>query len=239
MAKNDYKEPLDIPTFDNYRDVFGADFFTYVQSHPEAGGSFQGVMTAVTQYKMVWTDVYDTKALVSGADLTKPLFVDVGGAQGLDAQRLLNRHPDLPSDILIVQDLPEVVTTHSKEKLDDRIRKMPHDFFQPQPVLGARAYFFHSVPHDWPNADVLRMFAEIKKVMTPGYSKLLVYEIVLPPRGATHLMTTLDLALMSCTSGLERTEEAWRGLLKEAGFRMNSISKHPRAVESVIEAEIE
>ncbi|KAE8131158.1 S-adenosyl-L-methionine-dependent methyltransferase [Aspergillus pseudotamarii] len=239
LAKNGYKEPLDIPSFDNYRDVFGRDFFSYVQDHPEAGGSFQGVMTAVTQYKMPWTDVYDTQPLVAGADLTKPLFVDVGGAQGLDAQRLLDRHPDLPADILIVQDLPEVVTTHGKEKLDSRVRKMAHDFFQPQPITGARAYFFHAVPHDWPNADVARMFAEVKKVMTPGYSKLLIYEIMLPAQGATHLMTTLDLALMSCTSGLERTEEAWRALLKEGGFKVMSISRHPMAVEGVIEAEIE
>lgn len=238
LAKNNYKEPLDIPTFDNYRDVFGRDFFSYVQDHPEAGGSFQGVMTALTYYKMLWTDVYDTKPLVSGADLSKPLFVDVGGAQGLDAQRLLDRHPDLPGDVLIVQDLPEVMTTHSKEKLDERIRKMPHDFFQPQPIAGARAYFFHAVPHDWPNADVARMFAEVKKVMTPGYSKLLIYEVVMPEEGATHLQTTLDLALMSCTSGIERTERAWRELLAETGFRVVGISRHPRAIESVIEAEI-
>jgi hypothetical protein len=33
--------------------------------------------------------------LVAGADLTKPLFVDVGGAQGLDAQRLLESSPPL------------------------------------------------------------------------------------------------------------------------------------------------
>ncbi|KOC17236.1 O-methyltransferase [Aspergillus flavus AF70] len=238
LAKNGYKEPLGISSFDNYRDVFGRDFFNYVQDHPEAGGSFQGVMTSLTQYKMIWTDVYDTQHLVAGADLTKPLFVDVGGAQGFDAQRLLDRHPDLPVGVLIVQDLPEVVTTHGKEKLDSRIRKMAHDFFQPQPITGARAYFFHAVPHDWPNADVARMFAEVKKVMTPGYSKLLIYEVVLPAQGATHLMTTLDLALMSCTSGLERTEEAWRALLKEGGFKVTSISRHPMAVEGVIEAEI-
>ncbi|KAG9253823.1 O-methyltransferase-domain-containing protein [Emericellopsis atlantica] len=239
LRKNQYKEPLDIPSFDNYRDVFGDDFFTYVQAHPEAGGSFQGVMTALTHYKMIWTDVYDTKPLVAGADLSKPLFVDVGGAQGLDTQSLLDRHPDLPANVgLIVQDLPEVITTHSKESLDSRIRKMAHDFFQPQPVVGARAYFFHSVPHDWPDADVARMLAQIKSVMTPGYSKLLIYEVVLPARGATHLMTTLDLALMSCTSGLERTEGAWRGLLDAEGFKIVSISRHPRAVESVIEVEV-
>ena len=115
---------------------------------------------------------------------------------------------------------------------------MAYDFFQPQPITGARAYFFQVVSHDWPNADVARMFVEVNKAMTPGYSKLLIYEVMLPTQGATHLMTTLDLALMSCTSGLERTEEAWRVLLKQGGFKVTSISRHPMAVESIIEAEI-
>ncbi|PIG69362.1 O-methyltransferase [Aspergillus arachidicola] len=179
-------------------------------------------MTSLTQYKMIWTDVYDTQPLVAGADLTKPLFVDVGGAQGLDAQRVLDRHPDLPGDILIVHDLPEVVTTHGKEKLDSRIRKMAHDFFQLQPITGARLL----LPRRATRLAQCRRSAHI-------------YEVVLPAQGATHLMTTLDLALMSCTSGLERTEEAWRALLKEGGFKVTSISRHPMAVEGVIEAEIE
>ncbi|KXJ88600.1 O-methyltransferase [Microdochium bolleyi] len=239
LAKNGYKEPLDIPSFDNYREVYGRDFFNYVQDHPEKGWSFQGVMAALTHYKMLWTDVYDTADLVSGADLGKPLFVDVGGAQGLDTQRLLDRHPDLPPGVLFVEDLPEVVTTHGKEKLDERITKLAHDFFQPQPIAGARAYFFHAVPHDWPDADVARMFAEVRKVMTRGYSKLLVYEVVMPAEGASRLATTLDLALMSCTSGIERTEEAWRRLLKGCGFRITGVFRHPRALETVIEAETE
>lgn len=187
-----------------------------------------------------WTEVYDTNRLVSGATLSSdtPLFVDVGGAHGLDTARLLAKHPDLPADVLIVQDLPEVVATHAKEKLDPRIKRMAHDFFTPQPIRGARAYFFHAVPHDWPDADCVRIFEQIKSAMKTGYSKLIIYEVVLPAQGATSLMTTLDLELMNCVSGLERTEEKWRALLAHVGFRVVNISGHPRAVESVIEAEL-
>lgn len=82
------------------------------------------------------------------------------------------------------------------------------------------------------------MFENVKAAMRKGYSKLLIYEVVLPAKGATSLMTTLDLQLMNCVSGLERTEEHWTKLLNQVGFKINSISRHPRAVESVIEAEI-
>lgn len=188
---------------------------------------------------MPWTDVYDTAELVSGADLSSgaPLFVDIGGAHGLDTARLLAKHPHLPPDTLVVQDTPEVVAM-SPETLDPRVRKMAYDFFTPQPLLGARAYFFHAVPHDWPDADVLRMLGHVQKAMRGGYSRLLIYEVVLPAKGASSLMTTLDLQLMGCVSGLERTEGCWRGLLGEAGFGVVGIWRHDRAVESVIEAEV-
>lgn len=199
-------------------------------------------MTALVSHKMDWTDVYDTNALVQGADLSgsgPALFVDIGGAHGLDSARLLQKHPELTGPAkIVVQDLPAVVSTHAKEKLSPRIERMAYDFFQPQPLQGARAYFFHAVPHDWPDEECKRIFQNVKAAMRKGYSKLLIYEVVMPSTGATSLMTTLDLQLMNTTSGFERTEEDWRKLLSEVGLRIVRISRHSRAVESVIEAEV-
>jgi hypothetical protein len=241
LHKHNYQNPLDKTKLDNYADMTGgADFFATCAKNPERlGSSFIGLMTALRNHKMPWTEVYDTTELVFGADPKNgaPLFVDIGGAHGLDAERLLARHPALPPDVLVVQDTPEVVAM-TPEELDPRVKKMAYDFFTPQPLVGARAYFFHAVPHDWPDADVLRMLANVKDAMKQGYSKLLIYEVVLPAKGATSLMTTLDLQLMNCVSGLERTEQHWNDLLREAGFSINSISRHPRAVESVIEADL-
>ena len=199
-------------------------------------------MTALASHKMDWTEVYDTNVLVRGADLSdsgSALFVDIGGAHGLDSARLLAKHPELPTSAkIVIQDLPEVVSTHAKETLSPGIERMAYDFFQPQPLRSARAYFLHAVPHDWPDGDCKRIFHNVKAAMRKGYSKLLIYEIVMPSKGATSLMTTLDLQLMSCTSGFERTEEDWKSLLGEAGLRIINIYGHPRAVESVIEAEV-
>lgn len=199
-------------------------------------------MTALASHKMDWTDVYNTNVLVQGADLSESgpaLFVDIGGAHGLDSARFLQKHPELPGPArIIVQDLPEVVSTHAKETLSPRIERMAYDFFQPQPLHGARAYFFHAVPHDWPDEECKQIFQNVKTAMQKGYSKLLIYEIVMPSTGATSLMTTLDLQLMNATSGFERTQDGWRRLLSEVGLRIVGISRHPRAVESVIEAEV-
>jgi hypothetical protein len=113
-----------------------------------------------------------------------------------------------------------------------------YDFFTPQPLVGARAYFFHTVPHDRPGAFVPRVLSNVKGAMKRGYSKLLMYEVVLPAKGTTSLMTTLDLQLMNCVGGLERTEQHWKDLLGEAGFSINSISRYPGVVESAIKAEL-
>lgn len=174
-------------------------------------------MTGWRNYKMDWTEVYDTRKLVSGADLLgetsatpiAPLFVDIGGMHGLDSARLVAKHPELPASTqLVVQDLPEVVSSYDAkhQPLDPRIKRMAHDFFAPQPLVGARVYFFHAVPHDWPDADCARILENVKAAMRKGYSKLLIYEMVIPAKGATSPMTTLDLQLMNCLSGLERTE---------------------------------
>lgn len=120
---------------------------------------------------MNWTAVYDTNRLVNGADTTSahppPLFVDVGGLHGLDTSRFLARHPSLPSGILFVQDLPGIVDAQSEldqkaasqgiPRLDSRIERMKHDFYNPQPLVGARTYFLHAVLHDWPDADCVRI----------------------------------------------------------------------------------
>jgi hypothetical protein len=98
------------------------------------------------------------------------LFVDIGGAHGLDTQRLFTRYQDLPRDVMILQEKPEVV--EMAVDLNNRIKRMPYDLFTPQPIAAARAYFFHAVPHDWPDADGVRMFERVKKVFKRGYSKL-------------------------------------------------------------------
>lgn len=248
LARHGYKEPLDAAKFDNLSDVVGDTFFNHCQNNAPFAFGFQSLMLATRNYKMDWTQVYDTDKIVTGADLSgetcPPLFVDIGGMHGLDTMRLLAKHPELPPHTkLVVQDLPEVVEAYhlGKNELDPyggRISRMAYDFFTPQPLIGARAYFLHAVPHDWPDAECIKIFERVKAVMKRGYSKLLIYEIMIPARGASAFMTTLDLLMMSVVSGLERTEEQWTALLARIGLRIVSISRHPRASESVIEAEL-
>lgn len=251
LAKHGYEEPVDLTKFDNYTEVYGKPYWDRCENEPAVAESFRAIMTGLTADKLDWTAVYDTHRLLDGADLSSgapPLFVDVAGLHGMDTTRLLDRHPSLPSGLLVVQDLPDVVDVQTgldkqaaaqgQARLDSRIQRMPHDFYEPQPLLGARAYFLHTVLHDWPDANCVRILESIKGAMKPNYSKLLLYEVVMPPKGATTMAATMDMSLMSMNSGMERTEAHWRQMLEGVGLKVVGIFRHKRAVESVIEAEL-
>jgi hypothetical protein len=95
-------------------------------------------MEAWTSWKTPWTKIYDPSKLIDGADLSKPLVVDVGGNTGIDISHVLKARPDLPAGTLILQDLPEIIR---QVDVDERITAQVHDFFKPQPVIGT----FHPV----------------------------------------------------------------------------------------------
>lgn len=103
---------------------------------------------------------------------------------------------------------------------------------------GARAYYFHSVLHGWPDDKCLEILANITPAMKPGYSKLLINEIVIPNENAHPLSTSMDLLMMTVVAAEERTERNWGRLLAIAGLKIVKLWKFEIGTESVIEAEL-
>jgi hypothetical protein len=96
----------------------------------------------------------------------------------------------------------------------------------------------HAVLHDWPDKKAKQLLENTKDAMTKGYSKLLVYDIVLPPTGASISQTTMDVQMMSLLSASERTQEQWNNLLTSTGFKIVKFWPDPQQYEMVIEAEL-
>ncbi|CAJ2509520.1 Uu.00g145460.m01.CDS01 [Anthostomella pinea] len=239
LAKTSYREPLD-PNKGNYADFDdqGLDFFARCQADPRYQASFiNGIMVGIATQKVDWTEVYDTKSLVDGFSSSDGgvCVVDTGGAHGIDIMRMLARHPELPQGALVLQDLPDVV---AMAKIDSKIETMPYNFFTPQPVQGSRAYFMHAVLHDWTDPEAKIILGNLAPAMKKGHSKLLIYEVVIPPTGASPLQTTVDIGLMTLLSAAERTEAMWRQLIESCGLKVVKIWTNPLAMESVIEAEL-
>lgn len=103
---------------------------------------------------------------------------------------------------------------------------------------GARAYYMHSVLHDWPDNVCERILANVKDAMKQGYSKLLINENVVPDVQAHWETTALDMMMLALFASRERTRAQWTHLLEGlAGFKIVKFWDVGNGVESVIECE--
>ncbi|VUC31478.1 unnamed protein product [Clonostachys rosea] len=238
LAKIGYQEPTAAEENNHSgSDPDGLNFFGRLQKSPKFYEDFTGHMEAWTTWKTPWTKLYDPKKLIEGATITEsaPLVVDLGGNTGIDISHVLTAQPDLPAGALVLQDLPEII---ARAKVDPKITATAHDFFLPQPVKGSRAYFMHAVLHDWADDKATELLNNTREAMVKGYSKLFVYDIVLPPTGASISQTTMDVEMMSLLSANERTKGQWEKLLTGAGFKIVNYHPDPQEYEMLIEAEI-
>ncbi|KAL7923745.1 S-adenosyl-L-methionine-dependent methyltransferase [Trichoderma austrokoningii] len=238
LAKTDYRMPSDdtnscyINTYPEKMDYFGR-----CKANPSLQQSFSSFLAIWSQHRRPWPQFYDTQALIEGSDLSNgsALVVDIGGHHGADLYHLLEKHPDIPAGSLVLQDLPKVIA--SANLTTDKIKAMGHNFFEPQPVKGSRVYYFHAVLHDWPDKTVVEILKQVAAAMKPGYSKLLINDIVLPPVGASVYQTGLDCFMLQI-SGKERTEAVWNKVIGEAGMKIVNIWPDGRGYESLVEAEL-
>jgi hypothetical protein len=175
--------------------------------------------------------------LVDGANSHEgaTFLVDIGGSLGHDLEEFNRKHPKVPGR-LILQELQSVLLQINS--LDERIERIAYDFYTENPIKGSRAYYMHSVLHEWTDDDCLKILARVTEAMEAGYSKLLVNENVIPAVNADWQATAEDIMIMAVASSLERTEQNWRDLLEGAGLRICGIWKTENALESLIECEL-
>ncbi|KAF3021971.1 hypothetical protein E8E14_010378 [Neopestalotiopsis sp. 37M] len=211
--------------------------FELFTSMPQVFKDFNTFMGNTMGSRSYWVDWYPIQErLLDGAvQSSAALLVDVGAGKGHDLQALHKKFPD--QGRLILQDLDSVV--NSLTNLDPAIEQMTYDFFTEQPVKGARAYFYHHILHDWSDEYCLRILKQLKKAMKPGYSKLLIHEMIIPEEGAATFFAMLDITMMAFNAGMERTERQWEALLDQAGFKVVKFWPPPeQGADGIVEAEL-
>lgn len=194
---------------------------------------FNSFVASYRTTRIPWTSVYTTKDIMEGYE-QGPLLVDIGGSKGDDLERFRLMHPGSGSH-LYLEDLPAVLETAT---CGAEIRRIPHNFFEPQPIRGARTYYLHSILHDWNDDEALAILRHIRDAMTPGYSKLLVNDIMLPESGATRFQTSVDMQMWVMTSARERTEEEFGRIFMQAGLEIVKIWRSVLSVTTIVELAI-
>lgn len=103
---------------------------------------------------------------------------------------------------------------------------------------GARAYFLHSVLHDWNDEACKKILTQIAVVMEPNYSKVLINENVIPNTDANWQATSEDIVMMVDCAAKERTAGQWYQLVESAGLKVSKIWTLQASSESLIECEL-
>jgi SAM-dependent methyltransferase len=197
------------------REALGMGLFDWYAQNPEEAGFFNAAManlSALAADELV--RVYDASAAGTVAD--------VGGAHGLLLAAVLRANPAARG---ILFDLPHVIATAADAVaaagLSDRCELVSGDFFEAVPE-GANLHLLKQVVHDWDDERATRLLQNCHRALRPA-GKLVLVEMVLPEDNRRSPAQAMDLNMLVMLGGRERTEEEYRCLLQEAGFRLEQV----------------
>lgn len=103
---------------------------------------------------------------------------------------------------------------------------------------GARVDFLQNILHNWASPVCLGILKHLRDAMTPGYSKLLIGNVILPDENVPLRQSGLDIAMLVMHSGSQRSELEWRSLLQEGGFDVKKVWKPDGDGDGIVQAEI-
>ncbi|KAI9694040.1 MAG: hypothetical protein M1822_003311 [Bathelium mastoideum] len=202
-------------------------FFDRLRQDTEMNTMFSGYMRNVAS-----TEGVSFKHLVRGFDWANlpagATVVDVGGSRGHASVALAKQYPHLH---FIVQDLPETIA-NANSNLNDldqtvasRIKFMPHDFFQPQPITNANVYLLRMIIHDWPDQEATKILNHLRKAMMKAGACIVIMDTVLPQPGTVSIveerqLRVRDLTMMQVFNAKERELEDWKNLTRDAGLEL-------------------
>jgi len=165
--------------------------------------------------------------------------MDVGGGSGEFIGAVARKYPHIRA---IVFDLPrcaETATRHlERAGVSDRANFVAGDFFEAIPNL-ADTIILKSVIHDWNDERSSVVLQNCRRAL-PENGTLLLVERMMPEAPGTsdedRAQAMSDLNMLRGPGGLERTEQQYRHLLNESGFR--PVAVHPAGRFNVIEARV-
>lgn len=202
--------------------AFGKNFFDWVGERPKDLRSYHKAMTTYARH--------DYRALADSVDFTgHRSILDAGGGTGELTFAILRSCPDLSG---VVMDRPEVAAAIVPKDLNGRCVFVGADLFEMWPI-SSDAVVLARVLHDWPDSDALRILKRARESMSAGDT---LYVLEMLRDESTGSGSLLDLHMLVMTGGAERTEDQFREMLSQSGFRMIDLTP-TESVSSVIRAQ--
>jgi len=199
---------------------------------PDANAIFRAVMG---------TAPAENYAPIAGAwDFSRARVVaDLGGGGGSLVLAVMELYPQVRGMLVDLEASIEAAKPRfAHEKDGARCTLVVSDLLQAVPV-GADVYMLKHVLHGRRDPEALTILRNVRAV-TPENGALLILEFVLPSMVSQadrhlegHLMS--DLNMLAVTGGRERSEQEWRALLEQSGFRLAAV--HPVGTDvGIVEA---
>ncbi|CAD6594481.1 MAG: hypothetical protein ASARMPREDX12_009039 [Alectoria sarmentosa] len=237
FAKNSWQNPEDANNGPFQHAHGPGHAFAWLNDRPDTMAAFHAYVYGQREERPSWMDegFYPVhERLIRGLHLDgdSSALVDVGGGVGYCLEEFRLKVPQWKGR-LVLQEQEAVVKQISG--LDARIEVMAQDFFKPQPVMGARAYYLRSVLHDWPDERCRDILLQLRNAMKHEYSKILLDENVVADHGASWQHTSLDFYMMALAGAHERTESQWKELLSSVGLEIAGIWIKGDGNQSLIE----
>jgi len=189
---------------------YGRDFWADLDARPELRRSFDAQMN--------WRFRVQATQIAERFDWSRfSEILDVGGGDGTVLAAILRVHPDLHGRVL---DLSPTTTAASDRfaaaGLDDRASTVSGSFFNPLPV-GADAYLLSDILHNWDDDHARKILAGCRRAAAPEGTV-----VVIEPVRGQGVDTAMDLFMLMCFGGQERTVDELARLAADRGLRLHS-----------------
>lgn len=234
LAEHKYQTPTQDDGI--YQHVHGIPFFERLKREEEVRRQFANFMDAMRTGEKPWYEMYPVAERLQVSSVSDVLLVDIGGSKGHDLLAFSQFRKKLGlQGKLVLQDRPAVLSQVPLSSHDIEIQA--HDFFEAQPVIGAKAYFLKHILHDWMDRDCVSILGRVRDAMEVGYSRLLISERMVPDRECSPRIAAFDVLMMVVVGGRERTTSEWKGLIAAVeGLEIEKIWTFGNDNDSVIEA---
>ena len=214
------------PAFDN---LFGMEFFEYLERNPDVGNLFDEFMSRQTAPMGPVLARYD----LAGVETV----VDVAGGRGELLAAILDAHPKMRGVLIdrehAIEGAAKVLRAAG---VADRCTIVCGDYMESVPP-DADMYLLKNIVHGLDDEAAIRVLANCRMAMNNS-GRVLLVEFVIPPGNDPFPGKLMDLLmLVGSHGGRERTEQEFRTLLAASGFRVAHIMTTKYAY-SVIDARL-
>ncbi|HEX7665589.1 MAG TPA: methyltransferase [Polyangiaceae bacterium] len=196
--------------------VHGKNVWDWFAEHPDEEAGFAHAMTNLTEF--------DAAAIAAGYPFGElGTICDVAGGRGTLLAAILGQNPKSRGVLFDAPFVLEQANGYLRERaVDDRVEKVSGNFFEKVPS-GCDGYLLKDILHDWDDARATKILKTCRAAMKEG-QRLLVVEMLVEKMQDEPPGPLVDLHMMTVTcEGKQRSEDDFRALLKETGFRFGRV----------------